>query len=426
MRKILGVNIDSGSLEVSLVDSTFRSVKHIKTEKVVLPENREERNSMITATLTNWQKEHMPSGAVLGLPLHNFSWRTLEMPQMKKADMKRALAFELEKYLPLPMDEYAFDFVFTGGGITDSHMVTVLVFSIKREILNSLQKIAVGAGLETLSVRCSTIDILCGVRDVSGEKRLEGIFVNSSDDGYEIAGLHESMPVYMKKLPRTADVKEVIEELLPRFPGRVYIAGPVEPSVSGTFNSRKFQLLTPDLLATSAVKKPCIDLNFLPEEFLRQKKDYYPHIIGGLAAAVVVVFFLTGVVAYVKDRSALKRVESKISGIRSKASGIIEAQKNLELLKSSRDDLVSFQNKSNFPIRVLDIITETLPNDAWLINLSIDEKGKVEIEGFASKTADIVVALEKSKAFKNVSFSAPIISKDKQERFSLKMEVVGF
>jgi hypothetical protein len=426
MPKLLGVNIDSRSLDVSLVDSLFRSVKHIKSEKISLPENGEERSSIVTALLTKWQKEHMPAGAVFGLSLQNFSWRTIEMPQMKRPDMKRALSFELEKYLPLPMDEYTFDFIVIGSGKTTPNMVKVLVFSVRKEILSALQKIANEAGVEMLSVRCSTTDILCGVRDISGEKRLDGVFVNSSDDGYEIAGLHDSMPDYIKKVPKTVDVKEVIEELVMRFPGRVYVTGPVDPSVTGRFNSRKFQLPTPDLFAASFVKKPYIDLNFLPTEYIKQKKDYYPHIIGGLAAAVVVVFFLTGVVAYVKDRSALKRVESKISVLRSKASGVIETQKKLELLRSSRDALVSFQNKSNFSIRVLDIITETLPHDAWLINLSIDEKGKVEIEGFASKTADIVVALERSKAFKNISFSAPIISKDKQERFSLKMEVEGF
>jgi hypothetical protein len=48
------------------------------------------------------------------------------------------------------------------------------------------------------------------------------------------------------------------------------------------------------------------------------------------------------------------------------------------------------------------------------------------MEGFASRTSDLVVALEKSKAFKNISFSAPIISRDRQERFALKMEVERF
>jgi len=426
MPKILGVSIDSGSLNASLVDSTFRSVKHIKTERAVLPENREERNTVMAAALTKWQKEYMPKGVVIGLMLQNFSWRTIEMPSMKRADMHKALLFELEKYLPLPVDEYMYDFLVTGNGKTGPNMVKLLVFSIKKEILKALLKIAKEAGMEILSVRCSTIDILSGVMDIAGEKKLEGIFVNSADDAYEIAGLHDSVPVYMKRVPKTSDVKEEIEGLTMSYPGRVYAAGPMEQSVIGKLDSRKFQLLTPDLLAASFVKKTCFNLNFLPYEFVKPKKDYYPYMIVGLAAATILIFFLTGVVTWYKDRRALERSEARISTIKSKASGMIEAQKKMDLLQNDRKVLIDFLNRSNRSVRIVSTLSKTLPVNAWLISLSIDDKGRVEMEGFSPATADLIVALEKSKAFKNISFSAPIISKDKVERFALKMEVEGF
>ena len=426
MPKILGVNIDSGSLNASLIDSTFRSVKHIKTEKTVLPESREERNSAILEVLKKWQKEFMPAGVVIGLPLQNFSWRTIEMPSMKKTDMQNALYFELEKYLPLPMDEYLYDFLVTGSGKTAPNMVKVLVFSIKKEILNSLLKIVTEAGLEILSVRCSTTDVLCGVMDISGEKRLEGIFVNVSDNAYEIAGLHDSMPVLMKKVPKTVELRDEVAALAIQYPGKLYVAGPVDQSVTSEFNSRKFQVLTPDLLASSYVKKTFLNLNFLPAEFIKEKKDYYPYIIGGLAGATILIFLLTGLIAWYKDWRALGEIEAKISAIESKASGTIEAQKKLELLQNDKSVVIEFQNKSNAAIRILSTLSKTLPKEAWLMNLSIDDKGKVEMEGFTAKTSNLVVALEGSKVFKNISFSAPIISKDREERFALKMEVEGF
>ena len=426
MPKILGVNIDSGSLNASLIDSTFRSVKHIKTEKIVLPESAEERNGVILEALTKWQKELMPAGVVIGLPLQNFSWRTVEMPSMKKADMRNALYFELEKYLPLPMDEYLFDFLIDGSGKTELNMVKVLVFSIKKDILNSLLKIVVEAGMEILSVRCSTTDILCGVMDISGEKRLEGIFLNVSDDAYEILGLHDSIPLYMKKIPKVGEVRDEIAALTIQYPGKLYVAGPIDQSVTSAFNSRKFQVLAPDLLAASYVKKTFLNLNFLPAEYVKEKKDYYPYIAGGLAAATVLVFLLTGLLAWYKDWRAGGEIEAKISALKSKASGTIEAQKKLDLLQSDMSVLLEFQNKSNIAIRVLSTLSKTLPKDAWLMNLSIDDKGKVEIEGFTAKTSTMVVALEKSNVFKNISFSAPIIAKNKEERSALKMEVEGF
>jgi Tfp pilus assembly protein PilN len=280
--------------------------------------------------------------------------------------------------------------------------------------------------MEILSVRCSTTDILCGVMDIAGEKRLEGISVNATDDAYEIAGLHDSRPVYMKRVSKTADVKDEIDMLAIQYPGRLYVTGPMEQAVTGKFNSRKFQVLTPDLLAASFVKKTPLNLNFLPDELIKEKKDYYPYISGGLAAATILVFLLTGVVTWYKDRHALGEIKSKIAAIKSKASGIIEAQKKLDLLQNDRRVLLDFQNRSNLPVRVLSTLSKALPSDAWLMNLSIDDKGKVEMEGFTKKTANLVVALEKSKAFNNISFSAPIISKDREERFALKMEVAGF
>ncbi len=428
MPKILGVNIDEGSLSVSLIDSKFRSVKHVKSERTDLPENKEERSGIIAALLSKWQRESMPAGVVIGLPLQNFSWRTIEMPAMKKADLKKALFFELEKYLPLPVDEYIYDFFVIGRVKTAPNMVKIMVFSLKKELLSGLLRTVKEAGMEILSVRCSTIDTLCGVIDISHEKGLQGIFVNAADDAYEVAGLHDSMPVYMKRIPKANpdDLEDEIEKLATSHPAQLYITGPVEQSLIAKYNSRKFQVQTQVLLASSVVKKSYLDLNFLPHEFIRQKKDYYPFIIGGLAATAVLVFFLSGVIIYFKDRRALAITEAKIMTIRNKASGVIEAQKKLDLLQTDRSVLLDFRNRSNLSIRVLDTLSKIMPADAWLISISVDDKGKVEMEGFAAKTADLVVALEKSKSFKNVSFSAPIISRGREERFALKMEVEGF
>jgi len=236
------------------------------------------------------------------------------------------------------------------------------------------------------------------------------------------------MPVYMKKISKAepSDLEEELEKLATRHPAQLYIVGPVDQSAIARFNSRKFQLRTPDLIASSYVKKTYLNLNFLPHELIKQNKDYYPHMIGGLAAASLLVFLLTGAVVYYKDRSALKNTESKIASIKSKASGVIEAEKKLDTLRNERRVLLDFQNRSNVSVRVLSTLSRILPADTWLVNISIDDKGQVEMEGFAARTADLVVTLEKSKEFRNVSFSAPIISKGKEERFAIKMEVGGF
>ena len=150
----------------------------------------------------------------------------------------------------------------------------------------------------------------------------------------------------------------------------------MEQSVIGKLDSRKFQLLTPDLLAASIVKKTYFDLNFLPYEFVKPKKDYYPYIIGGFAAVTILIFFLTGLITWYKDMRALERIEARISVIKSKASGMIEAQKKMDLLQNDRKVMIDFLNRSNRPIRIVSTLSKTLPINAWLINLSIDDRPK--------------------------------------------------
>ncbi len=60
--------------------------------------------------------------------------------------------------------------------------------------------------------------------------------------------------------------------------------------------------------------------------------------------------------------------------------------------------------------------------DAYLTSVSADEKGKVEIEGFAKRAAGIIGPLEKSPLFKDVEFVSPVTVREGMERFSLRMQ----
>jgi Tfp pilus assembly protein PilN len=119
----------------------------------------------------------------------------------------------------------------------------------------------------------------------------------------------------------------------------------------------------------------------------------------------------------------LNTIESQIKSIQDKASGVIESRKKLDAVQGERRALVDFLDRSNVAIKTMNNLSRTIPTDTWIINLSLDDKGGVEMEGFSRKTSDLVLILEKSGLFKSISFSAPIISREGEERFSLKLEV---
>lgn len=422
MRKILGVSFGGGIVRASLIETGFRRSKPAGSEDVVLPENAGERPAFIVETLKRWKTEHAPYGAVLGLPLEHFSHQLIEMPAMKKADLRSALMFDLEKFLPLPVDEYIFDFVTAPAGPGN---LKVLVLSVKKDVVNAYCRYFIEADVEILSVRCNTIDALCAVMDAAGEKGVSGLFVNMTDHTFEVTGLKNSMPVYLKCFSSNIDLAKELERLSELHPGPVYFLGDPGQLITEKFAGRKYHISIANALAGSRTVKPAVNLEFIPWEMIPPPKDYYPHLIGALSGAALVLFLLAGLTTYYKESRTLASIEAKRSAIKDKASKVSVERKKLELLQGDRKALFDFVHRSNVAVRALSDLSNVLSKDAWLINFSVDDKGKLEMEGFSGNTAKLVVELENSKEFKNVSFSAPIIAKEGEERFALKAEVEG-
>lgn len=419
MPRLLGLDIDSNYIRMSVADSRLKRITYLRSEGLGMPADRAEGNRVLSEALQLWKKNYAPAGVVVGLSLQLFTCKLLDMPVMSREDMRKALLFELEKHLPLAVDEYLFDFLM----IRTEHGMRALVFSIKKDTVKGLMKLITESGMEVLSVRCRVVDVLSSLLGVSGEKHMKGIFILATDDGYEIAGLEDSLPRAMKRISAGTDLGEVIEVFSKAHPGKIYCSGPVDQLIAGRFAMTKSQITVPNALLYSYVRKTRMNLEFIPMELLKEKRDYYPYILGSFAAAALCLYMLTGLFVYYKEAKALRSIESMIDTIKSGASGVIEARKKLEALQEDRQTLLDFQSRSNMAISVLKDLTEIVPDNAWIINLAVDEKGLVEIEGFSRKTSDLVLALDKSKLFRNIAFAAPILSRDGEERFSLKFEV---
>lgn len=407
---------------MSLIETGLGGPRTVGSEDVLLPDIAGERPAFIAETVTRWKQEHKPHGAVIGLPLENFSHQLIVMPAMKRADLRMALLFDLEKFLPLSVEEYLFDFIWTPG---DPGELKVLVLAVRKDIVNAYCRSIIEAGLEVLSVRCSTIESLYSVKNAAAEKDLNGIFVNITDRAVEIVGLKDSVPVYMKNFLSEIDLSAELDRLVESYPGSVYFLGDPGQLVVERFAGRKFHISPAHAVASSYAKKPRVNLEFIPSEMLKPAMDYYPYLIGSLAGATLILFLMTGLLAYYKESRTLGEIETKRASIKARASKVLASRKKLEQLLADRSVLFEFTGRSNVAVKAFSDLSNVLPKDAWLINLSVDDKGKIEMEGFSANTAKLVVDLEKSKEFRNVSFSAPIIAKEGEERFALKAEVEG-
>lgn len=419
--KIAGVSITGQRAGVSIVSSGILGVSHIKHLEITLPEEAGARSGALRDALIKWKKDHGIRGVVFGLEFRMFSLLTLELPLRSRSDVVRALPFELERHLPLSPDEYVFDaHVLKGTGEGTEN----LVMAVRAESLAWVGECLQGTGLKLLGVRCSFVEALNEfIKSGSGPRALYAL---SEGEYYSIAGLSGALrPEDLMSIKGNKAAAVELGRLKENYPGGVYVSGTNDMSAFEGMGAKPLAAISAPGAVASSVhgKKRTFEFDFTPPELVAQRKDPFPLAAGLLAAAAVILFFLTPVVSYYKDYSLLKSTEHRIGEIKETAHELLELKRGIDGVKRKKRFLTAFQEEKNLRVRVISELSAVLPGDAWLTHLSVDKNGIVELNGFAARAAGLIVPLEQSGLFRNVTFVNPVTTKDGRERFSLKMEL---
>lgn len=409
-----GLSIEGRHIKVSIIDKTLWVIRPVKALEIELPAQEEQKTEALKKLLTEIKTKHGVEGISIGLAFSEFGYHIINLPLTLRKDIENALRYELEKHLPLPIDEYIYDFEIIEKAQKTSK---ILVLSIKKERLRWLIDALTGSGIRPLSIRCSFFEAL---NEFISSKRADGsIFIESSEDGYSVAGIRKGCPEVIKFVKKDLLEKE-IENLKEAFKSGLYGIDigkyPENLSVTGLPYS------IAHLIAIAPFRQKGIVFDFL-EQAKKPQMDYLPYASVLLISLSLAIFMLTDIGAYYKEYSALKETNARIEEIKQTAKGIIEESKAISKTKEQINFLIDFRRDSGIPIMALRQLSIALPKEAWLTDFSFDSSGKIEIKGLTQRAADIIEPLEGSKAFKNIEFSAPITRKDNLQRFSLKMEI---
>lgn len=416
--KVLGLSIEDTRIRAAVVSKTLGAVKRLKAEDIDLPGEEKDKAGVLAGALRNWKSDLGIKGVVAGFGFKDFSHHLVELPVTSREDIRHALQFEMEKYLPLSPEEYIFDFVTVETTTSGS---TNLVFSIKKERLRWITDCVKGEGLKLLGVKCSGLEALNAV--IETEVVRDAAFIYKGPRRHYILELKNALPVSIKTAASVSEVEAALERRPETFGKDIYAAGMEDLVGLERFDIKSVAFSMPELLAVSALKKREIALDFVPEEFAGRKFNYYPYALVSLCALSVLFFFSTSLLSYYKDYSALKEVDARIDRIQATASELLQTKKELEAIEDKRWLLLDFQKTRNRHIEIIRHLSSILPGDAWLTSFSSDEKGKVAIQGRARRTAAIISPLEKSEMFKNVELSSPVTVRGTVERFSIRMEI---
>lgn len=84
---------------------------------------------------------------VVSLPESEVFTRVVKLPAMSEKELKSAIAFEAEQYIPIPIKEVNFDFQILDSDVMDKDKMNVLIVAAKNKVLEGYVKMLRDAGL---------------------------------------------------------------------------------------------------------------------------------------------------------------------------------------------------------------------------------------------------------------------------------------
>ena len=188
----------------------------------------------------------------------------------------------------------------------------------------------------------------------------------------------------------------------------------------GLFEAPEPTLLPAVGAALGAVREGTMPVNLLPAEGRRGYEE-------GLSLTTVVLVALAGVLlllwggsALVEDALLRKQVREQLEALapqvrdaKALQDEIADLRKQINVLDPGHERRVTVLLKE---------LTDIIPADAYLTAFNL-RGDRLTLDGFAHSASDLITALEKSKHYKNVSFTSPTTRTGDKDRFSLVAEI---
>jgi Tfp pilus assembly protein PilN len=397
---------------------TFGRIQVLKTLEAELPPDDSDKGAALHELLLGLRENHGVKDVVIGLEPALFTHTFVDLPVTSRQDIVNSLEFEMEKYLPLPPDEYVYDFHSVKTVSGSSHN---MVLSARRDKLLWISEGLRDTGLGLHGLRCTAFEGLSEVMETG--KSGSFMFMYQGATSAASVVVKDSEPDSLSFRPLGDAPDKTAREMIEGYEGEVLWAGPegtASPAVESLVDTGTNVLLS---LLKSTGGRRAFSMDFSPGELVRERTNWLPPAIAGLAGACIVVFFLTSLLAYYRDYSALSSVRKRLEEIKATAGEVVEIKRKAESLEQRKRFLMHFRKESNRHIFTLKSLSRILPRDAWLTSFTANESGVVELEGYARRTADIILPLESSSRFMEVEFTTPVTVRKDSERFAIKMKV---
>ncbi|MBI1848003.1 MAG: pilus assembly protein PilM [Candidatus Rokubacteria bacterium] len=395
------------------------------------------------------QRRLAPRSVALGLPRASVTVKPLDLPPVD-GDLRDMVRFELERHLPFPSEDAAFDFVSLPGTGTPTAGAPgarqVLLVAADRRIVDTALRIAEEARLRARSLTVAAHDL---VALAERPRRGQIVWLHRSGDVVDVLLLAGPALVLSRSLP-AADDGVVADEVrrsfaVTRWRGcdAIWVSGDAPPpgtpadtplSALGApiteppWTPRAQRLLAAAgegprgaltlalAVATAGRVRP---LDLIPPALRARRLSRRQAVTAGLVAATVLLGLGALLVPDYRQSRRLDAINARVSRLDPEVKAVEAVQRELERKRKLLATIESVETSAIRTLPVLRELTDLLPSDAWLTMLSVDTKG-VELTGQASAASALIPLLENSPRLERVEFASPVTRGRDKEQFRIR------
>lgn len=452
----LGIYVGPEHVSIALVRKRFLRVALVESRTYPLaPVSRpEERVQSLTDAVGAFRREVKgePGAVHLCLSRQELLLNRLVLPTAARENLGQVLEYEIERVIPLPRDEIFYDYQVRESGQGENGRLAVLVVSVPRRVVHQYVEALEQAGVRPKSVVVAAAalgDYTAFCRGALAQP--VALLVRDGADG-ELAVFVERQLVASHALrgmaPSTAEVNAMVRRDLAEVfhvveaPVDLLVAAhangtPAVPEgtanlfalASGRldaptsfFDSGEPALLPAVGAALGAVREGVVDINLLPAEHRPglQEGLFVPLL---LVVAIVVLALVYGGSIIVRDEMTRRTLAREAEELEPQVAAIKKQEADVRKFQTQIATLT--ENQDRRTVQFLKELTEKIPPDAYLTTLRY-RNNRIEMDGFATKSSELIQILESSPMFRNAQFTSPITQgQGGQERFSIVAEVEG-
>lgn len=453
-KSVLGVYIGKSGFSAVWLRGTFGGVKpefHLTADyeqEAGIQDRCEKAAGLIRDYIRD--KGMGPVDVRLGISRELVILRWLQFPMAVKEDLKSTLTYEIERYVPLSVNDIVFDYRISGTDRKNKQL-SVLLGVAKKEIVEPFSKLAqaILAGAESLEPGTAGLaTVLAGERPVAGR---DFVFACIDRQGIELGLVQEKHLVTSHYQQLAMDAVDTIGFTVQEGMGHISSRMPLKPDTpllvcgsditADTLQALKektgcqveyidfkdlgmssFSQIRAHGIALAGVRNQPPIINLLPENQRKRtgKTGYYLLIILSVIALLAGASWAGSIL--LQKHLMDKRLDTELAGLESQIKALRTVISRTEKNEQKLEHINSLRKETVLMTEVLLEISSIIPASAWVEKFTYS-KDEFRIEGYAESASDLLTTLESSALFKEVVFLSAITRRYDKERYRIGFKI---